>query len=52
VSRRLRVRQNIFVGIAALVLPISLALAAGLLLGRYPAIRRSINRVLSARQEL
>ena len=31
---------------AAIVLPISLALAAGLLLGRYIGIQRSINRVL------
>lgn len=31
---------------AAIVLPISLALAAGLLLGRYLGIQRSINRVL------
>lgn len=31
---------------AAIVLPISLALAAGLLLGRYIGIRESINRVL------
>jgi hypothetical protein len=31
---------------AALVLPLSLALASGLLLGRYFGIQRSINRVL------
>ncbi|HVW82574.1 MAG TPA: hypothetical protein VHC68_01345 [Candidatus Paceibacterota bacterium] len=37
---------------AALVLPISLALAAGLLLGRYLAIRDSINRVLRAQRRL
>jgi hypothetical protein len=36
---------------AAIVLPISLALAAGLLLGRYIAIERSINRVLTAHGE-
>jgi hypothetical protein len=37
---------------AALVLPISLALAAGLLLGRYLAIRNSVNRVLRAQQKI
>ena len=35
---------------AAIVLPISLAIAAGILLGRYLAIQRSINKVLAVAQ--